>query len=317
MSNRNLFVLVLVLLSIVSAHSATFEYGTRFNKNELYAPLPFLHLDCNKSSEYLFLVEKRSQSFLVLKAVDSTLFVEKQYVCSTGKVRGDKNVVGDLKTPEGIYFIRDEKDKQYLAPIYGAGAFVLDYPNGFDKMKKKNGYGIWIHGTDEPERIQNSNDTKGCVVLENTDFNDVSQYVTIDQTPVVIVDEIYFRNQNFVEADKLEIVNFLQKWKKSWENQNIGTFIDCYSKQFHFDGMNYYAYKAYKNRLFKQYKDIAVDLYNIQIFKDDVNYVANFYQDYSTENYKDSGIKQLYIIKENDSFKIVREVWNENKATSE
>ena len=305
-------ILILFCFQILSVQTASLDYGDPFNKSDLFAPYPFIHLDCKQPDQNILLVEKRSQTLFVLRAVDSTLYVEKKYVCSTGKVHGDKRVEGDLKTPEGIYFIRGIKTPQELAAIYGAGALVLDYPNGFDKLNKKNGHGIWIHGTDEPERIENSKDTKGCVVLKNSDFIDLESYIKTDQTPVIIVEELLYRNIGYLQSDKTEVVNFLDKWKGSWENKDIQTFMTCYSHDFVFENMNFNAYRAYKNRLFQQYNQIHLNLSNVQVFRKDSGYVINFYQDYETENYRDFGIKQLYIVKKNDTLQIIREIWSES-----
>lgn len=307
---------LIVLSSHVLSQTATLEKNQGLRQQEdIYSPSPILYLDCEQQDNYIFLIEKRGQTFYVLKAVDTTYQVERTFICSTGKVSGDKIKSGDKKTPEGIYFIREKKEPKSLAPIYGAGAFVLDYPNSFDAMTKKNGHGIWIHGTDLPERIQNSNDTNGCVVLVNEDFNSLCEYVSLNQTPVIIVDEVLYRNQKYVYSDKLELIRFLNQWRSSWENRNIDAFMDCYSGIFKQEHMKKRAYRNYKARMFKQYNEISLVFGDIQIFRDKNKYVISFYQEYTTENYNDFGIKQLYILKENNHLEIIKETWHEKTKT--
>jgi len=297
--------LVLLIPTIVRGENLT----ENFSLSGDLLPSPFLYFNSDRDDNYIFLVEKRSQQFYVLHIKDSTLHIETTYTCSTGKISGDKNEIGDFKTPEGIYFIRAEKDPQSLALIYGAGAYVLDYPNSFDKIYKKNGYGIWIHGTDEPERIKNSNDTKGCIVLINEDFQELVNYVKLNITPVVIVNELVYRKKQYVDDDKKRIFSFLQFWENSWETKQLDDFLECYSKKFYSNNMNKSGYKNYKKRVFKQYNNIDVQISSIQVFSEQAHFVINFYQNYQTELYHDFGIKQLYIIIEDNKLRIIKEVW--------
>ncbi len=300
---------IVFLILLIPTFAGEENNPERIQISDDLLPSPFLYFNCDREDNYFFLVEKRSQQFYVMRIMDSTCQVVTQYNCSTGKVRGDKNEVGDQKTPEGIYFIRAEKEPRTLAPIYGAGAYVLDYPNAFDQVFKKNGYGIWIHGTNEPDRIRNSNDTKGCVVLIDEDFKELINYVKLNITPVLIVNELMFRKKQYVNDDKNGVLSFLRKWENSWETKALNDFIECYSKMFFSNNMNKNAYKNYKKRVFNQYDKIDVQFSNIQVFSDQAHFVINFYQSYQTELYNDFGIKQLYLIKEDDKLKIIKEVW--------
>lgn len=273
-------------------------------------PSPLILLDEDNDS-YVILVEKRSQRLYVLNNVKSSIVIENSYLCSTGKIRGDKQELGDNKTPEGIYFLHRKIDSSTLSAKYGAGAFVLDYPNSFDKIRRKNGYGIWIHGTNEPERLENTNDTRGCVILKNEDFMDLSQYIILNKTPVIIVNEVQYRKVEYVDKDRREISGFLENWKNSWESKKISEYINHYSKNFRHKKMNIRSYRSYKKRLFRRYKWIKLHLSNIQIFRDQQYVLINFLQEYSADTFSDFGVKQLFLINENNTYKITKERWSE------
>ena len=83
------------------------------------------------------------------------------------KQPGQKLLMEIKKTPEGIYFLENEYDDRYLAPIYGKKAFTTDYPNYLDKKAGKNGSAIWIHGTNKQLKPRDSN---GCVAMNNKDI---------------------------------------------------------------------------------------------------------------------------------------------------
>jgi murein L,D-transpeptidase YafK len=100
-----------------------------------------------KEPLYLILIEKNLQRLRVLE-YDDGLRVVADYPSATGENFGIKEVSGDSKTPEGIYFItqifKDDK-----ITIFGDKAFHLDYPNFFDREAGRNGDGIYIHGTNK------------------------------------------------------------------------------------------------------------------------------------------------------------------------
>ncbi len=144
-----------------------------------------------KEGEYLLLVEKDRHTLTIY---DHTLKPLSTYRVTTGKVAGDKQKEGDLKTPEGVYFFTEYIDGRRLHQKYGVGALVMDYPNPFDRLKGKGGYGIWLHATDEPERINRPRDTRGCVVTTDEDFLRIKALVRLGATPVVVVKKAELRD---------------------------------------------------------------------------------------------------------------------------
>ena len=119
----------------------------------LLAMAPGTHsLVVEKSTEKLFLYESLGmRPPRLLRAWNAT----------TGRAGGDKLVEGDLRTPEGIYFLTKVIEDRDLPALYGIRAFVLDYPNLFDSLDGKTGSGIWLHATDEPLKALSSMATTG------------------------------------------------------------------------------------------------------------------------------------------------------------
>jgi len=274
------------------------------------APSPFILLD-EYSDSYIFLAVKRNQKLYILNNKGNSIQVENSYTCTTGEIIGDKQEEGDLKTPEGVYFIRSKIESSELPSKYGAGAYVLDYPNQYDTTKRKNGYGIWIHGTDDPERLNLSNNTRGCIIVKNEDFLDLSKYLELNRTPVIIVDEIQYRKIEYINSDKKEILDFFDKWEKSWETKNIDEYISLYSQKFRFRHMNIHRFKTYKKWMFNRYNWIELNISHLQIFRNEKYILINFIQEFSTDSFSDLGVKQLYVTRENNSYKIINEKWSE------
>ena len=104
--------------------------------------------------------------------------IVKSYKVSLGKKDGPKRYEGDLRTPEGIYWL----DWRSPSKRYNL-AINISYPNQEDRQRanelgKSPGSMIMLHGTpkdDEyPEWFFNTlNWTEGCIALTNDDMQEV------------------------------------------------------------------------------------------------------------------------------------------------
>ena len=152
-----------------------------------------LEFDDSVPAPLLYIAD--SSAIIVEKSTHRLYFYDgenlvKNFRVTTGKRRGNKQVVKDLKTPEGVYFLTEFLEDVDLPSRYGARAIVLDYPNPIDKFQGKTGSGIWLHGTDEPPRLARPYDSRGCVVMLNDDMLEVADLITLNSTPVVIVENL-------------------------------------------------------------------------------------------------------------------------------
>src|SRR5690606_3084882 len=90
---------------------------------------------------------------------------------------------GDLRTPEGRYWINGLKAGPAEGPIYGPLAFTLNYPHPGDEAEGKSGQGIWIHGV-EAGKLPTF--TRGCLSLANEDVLALAAFADIG-TPIIIL----------------------------------------------------------------------------------------------------------------------------------
>lgn len=120
------------------------------------------------------LVLKSEQKLHLLHQGD----IVKSYRVSLGKKDGPKRYEGDLRTPEGIYWINWRKhSNKYNLSMH------ISYPNADDlkrayQLKKPAGGMIMLHGTptdeDYPEWFFHTlNWTDGCIALTNDDMQEV------------------------------------------------------------------------------------------------------------------------------------------------
>ncbi len=142
----------------------------------------------------------RAQPRIVIDKSDFTLTlydgaeVVKVYPIAVGKNPGDKEKVGDYRTPVGKFRIEKIHDssawthdfKDGKGEIKGAyGPWFLRLYTGKDATASGKAWkGIGIHGTHAPESI-GTRATEGCIRLKNEDIADLKRRVRIG-TPVEI-----------------------------------------------------------------------------------------------------------------------------------
>lgn len=258
------------------------------------------------------IVDKTNEILYVVKIDKGVPFIVRKFPCITGKRPGDKLEEGDQRTPEGIYFPLYWKTN--LPPIYGLGAFPLNYPNLLDrKILKRDGHGIWIHGTDNPNRPPHS--TNGCIVLKNEYLQVLRKLIVPRRTPVIVVSHLSYSTKEEFLSEQKSLISFIFHWKEAWENtpENMEPYLNCYSKNFVWENGNYDDWVRYKTRITKFKKWIKIKITDLTAAKDGRIlsfgnlYVVRMRLDYRSNNYNSIANKILYIIKEGNKWKILGE----------
>ncbi len=293
-------------------------FFTLMTRAETFYPTNLLQLD-EKYSHHVMLVEKSTHKIFVYKNTNGTPELVKAWKIATGKFAGNKTNEGDKKTPEGIYQLYDffSKEKLYKmyaandAKIYGAGAFPTNYPNIIDSRNGKTGSGIWLHSTDDDSRIDKGLDSKGCVVVVDNDLKEISQYIDLGNTSMVIVHDQLFISEKKWSDQRAEINQLISGWRDAWREENIEAYISYYHPtEFKDNKGSYAAYKAYKKAVFSNPGKPQVDFNYISILSFGDYIVAQMEQRYISNTINDSGKKTLYLKRnQNYEWKIVAELW--------
>jgi len=178
------------------------------------------------SSGYIVVVDKKHQKVYVFNK-SGTFSKVFEAPCSTGKNPGSKQVAGDAKTPNGIFFTTKIMHNPGQPEIYGSMAFPLDYPTLSDKREGKDGNNIWIHGTTKSLLPKQSN---GCVVLRDNDLKHLANFIYLNRTPVIISESINWVPQNYVPPSKNELERILTSWNKAFIEKDIKKIDSLYMK---------------------------------------------------------------------------------------
>ncbi len=284
-----------------------------------YLPEAIYQLD-NKFTHHVLVVEKSTHKLFLYENNNNDPKLIKTYNIATGKVTGNKQYQGDRKTPEGIYRFQNFHSSKYLTDkygkeglIYGAGAFTMNYPNIIDRRNGKTGGGIWLHSAENDERVNKNLVSRGCVVAKDFDLKEISQYLDLKNTPIIVTQNLSFIRKETWLKNKEEITKTIVDWATAWKEKDFNKYISQYSKkEFHSDSKgNYYGYKAYKKAVFSRRDNPQISFNNISILNHNSYAVVTLEQSYKSDIIQDMGKKILYL-KRDDTYKwkIVSETWS-------
>ena len=264
---------------------------------------------------YLIAVDKSRQQLSFFER-RSPLRLSRKFFCTTGQAVGDKILQGDLKTPEGIYFVVQRIGSGLDFIKYGNEAYTLNYPNPVDRLRRKTGYGIWIHGRGEPlVPLQ----TEGCVSMDNGDLALLGRLL-VPGTPVALTESFAFVPEE--DPDQVAVAEHLKEqvrgWSDAWSARSH-EYFDYYDAQAYglAQGEPFSAFRAQKERLFKQLPWIKSTVRDIQALQGPGYWVTWFYQDYQAPNLSTRGVRRLYWADNGKGeFRILGMEWHPGMTTS-
>jgi murein L,D-transpeptidase YafK len=140
------------------------------------------------------------------------------FYISVGKAGVGKQVEGDNKTPLGVYRIVQLRPARELPAFYGTGALVLDYPHGVDRLLKRTGSGIWLHGSPPDTYTRDPLASEGCVVLSNSDMQQLMQLDDVLDSPVLITTKLEWIPSSQHQKKRSEAIAIV----RTWARQNVG-----------------------------------------------------------------------------------------------
>ncbi len=245
-------------------------------------------LICGKDHSSLNLYQKdKNDRFTLLKSIPAF----------TGKYDGDKVNEGDRRTPIGVYTITQKLNT--VDPFYGPMAFVTSYPNLYDRIRGKNGSGIWIHGV--PENGDRDSFTKGCIAINNNELTGLDKSIDYKNTLLLIDSKL----REHPASPYATIISQLYQWRYTWKYNDFQNYLSFYDTTFvRYDGMEYYDFKNYKQRIFdkKESKEILFSNLNIIPYPGErANlFMVTFDEVYTSEKHNFTGQKSLMILLNND-----------------
>jgi len=247
--------------------------------------------DSDKGPQRFVAIDKNSQMFFLFERKSPLRVVEK-LPCTTGSLIGDKLKEGDLRTPEGVYFITSRLDGGLDWEQYGDLAYPLNFPNPVDIIKGKTGHGIWIHGRGNTITPY---ETRGCVALNTPDIRGLDNQLEL-RMPVVIGNRLQLdKTPETLAREADEVVAATHAWAKAWESKSEAFFEFHDPQKFALSqGQPFSAFRNQKEGLFRKLPWILVAVEDVRAVAGPDYWVTYFIQFYRSPSLISQGVKRLY-----------------------
>lgn len=264
--------------------------------------------DGNFYSPYAFVVDKSTRTLTVWKTGERGLELVTIHPADIGRKAGNKFHLGDHRTPEGLYFFSQSLDAQQLNfDEYGEHAFTTDYPNFFDRLERKTGNGIWLHGIPDKKSLKRG--SRGCVVVRNNIIKTFSPYVQLNKTPILISDKVDWVPAPELESKRSAVLKWLESWRSAWEAKNLDQYMTYYGNEFRSMKMDRDKWREYKKGLNEKYQYIKIKTVNPYVISNGKEVIIRFIQEYQSDQKADYGEKTLYLRQVGSGFHIIGEEW--------
>ena len=270
---------------------------------------PHFILQMDAQQKYALVVDTSRSTLYVYKNVGGEPHYVTDFYVTIGKLGTDKLSSGDQRTPIGVYFVKAELPKKKLSDIYGDGAFPLSYPNEWDRRNKRDGSGIWLHGTPSGTYSRPPRASNGCVVLANEDLEKLGPYLQVGITPVIITNRMDWNSEQD-QAEQASLLQELEQWRKDWASLDTDAYLKHYASNFSGYNMDYPAWAKQKRLVNSAKSWIKVNLSNVSMFtypEQPDMVVVDFEQDYGSSNLSNRMKKRQYWIKQDNRWKIIYE----------
>lgn len=269
--------------------------------------LPRQILQLAPDQKYALLADASRARLYLFENVHGEPRLVHDYYMTIGKNGTDKRTEGDKKTPVGVYLLAEQLSRKNLADLYGIGAFPLNYPNEWDQAQGRGGHGIWLHGVPSDTYSRPPRSSDGCVVVTNPDLKELSRWVQVGVTPVVIADRADWVDREAWEQSKSALTASLDAWKSDWESRDPDRFLGHYSASMTTGDSSGWTKSKRRNILDKDW--IRLQLQDVSLFLYPGGELAytEFTQRYESDKLTSTSRKRLYWRQENGEWRIALE----------
>ena len=200
--------------------------------------IPSQFLKIAMRSKHVIAVDASRSRLYLFENTPSGPRLLRDYYVSVGKAGVSKAIVGDQRTPLGVYYVTGLLNRKTLGDFYGSGALPINYPNMLDLRRSKSGRGIWLHGTPSGQFARAPQATDGCLVISNPDLQHLSDTVEVQTTPIVVASKLTWVSPASLEPVKGNFEAVLQEWRTAKSRGDWAQVQDFYASDFNSYGRN-------------------------------------------------------------------------------
>jgi murein L,D-transpeptidase YafK len=272
--------------------------------------IPRYLLQFDRTQSNAIVVDAGRSRVYVYENTGGTPRLVQDFYTTLGKNGVDKLREGDRKTPLGVYHVTARIPGRKLPDLYGWGAFPINYPNEWDRMAGRTGFGIWLHGVPSDTYVRAPRASDGCVALANADIAELAKRVQVGVTPVIITEQIEWTTPQAWREEREAFMNQLEAWRRDWESLDAGRYLAHYAREFRSDGMDIAAWSAHKRRVNAAKRWVKVSLDKVSLLRSpgqDALMVVTFDQNYRSSNLDQRTRKRQYWTVEDGRWRIAHE----------
>lgn len=269
--------------------------------------LPRQILQLAPSQKYALLADTSRARLYLFENVDGVPRLKSDYYMTIGKNGTDKQKEGDKRTPMGVYQIAKQLPRAGLADLYGDGAFPLNYPNEWDQLQRRGGHGIWLHGVPSNTYSRPPRSSDGCVVVANPDLKELSRWITVGSTPVIITDRTDWVAREIWEQSRDELLTRLHAWRADWESRDPERFLQHYSSAMTAGEGVVWAKDKRRNILEKDWIRVTLNDVSLFLYPGGEMAYTEFTQGYSSNKLSSHSSKRLYWKQEKGAWRVALE----------
>jgi len=273
--------------------------------------MPAYVLELPASVSDVFVAEAGASTLYRFQQDDDGLTLAEQSYVSIGQNGVGKQQAWDRKTPLGIYFVVDQLDTRRLHEKYGITAFPLDYPNIWDELKERTGYGIWIHGVLVGGGPRPPLDTDGCLALPNENLRMLARRFVPLVTPVIVTRDLRWRSASELNALRDDLRSALAEWVDALAKNDMHAYLSLYATDFSYRGMTLGEWASLRVQTMAEKSDADVTIDELLLLADPEEeglYLSRFRQKISSAGAETITTKRLYWKRDGDgALKIVAE----------
>lgn len=162
----------IIIALLIGGAAGTIGYLTRHHQEEL---------DKVQNAQFI-LISKQEMRLRLIDYKGNELF---SAPVAVGMNAGNKQKVGDMRTPEGVFQVADIQQSSHWKHDFkdGKGEVSGAYGDYFIRLAVPGHKGIGIHGTHLPESI-GTRDSEGCIRMNNEELN---RLISLIYPPLTVV----------------------------------------------------------------------------------------------------------------------------------
>lgn len=104
-----------------------------------------------------------------------------------------------------------------------------------------------------------------------------------------------------------QIKQMIESWRQSWQAKDLNAYIAHYHGQFTGNGKGLKEWKSHKKALNDRYRKISIQVSDLKVTVAGTRAVITFVQKYRSDRHQSTGWKNMVLLKQSDSWKILKE----------